>query len=244
MRRILIVEDDPDLRELLSYELAQEGFGIDATGLRRRGSAAVPAADARPGAARSDAARLLGARDLPRAPPLARDRGRADHLPHRVRRRRRPHPGAGGRRRRLRLEAVPDARADAADPGAAAADRSARRPRRRRWSPIAWCGASSCASGRASPPTTWAAPSGTRRARSGARSWRGSRATCRRSSCRACARRSTAASARSAAHRSGFGSDPPGPRRRADAGRDRRVTRPRSSPRPYAGWRRLRCSPR
>jgi DNA-binding response OmpR family regulator len=32
MRRFLIVEDDPDLRELLSYELTQEGFGVDATG--------------------------------------------------------------------------------------------------------------------------------------------------------------------------------------------------------------------
>ena len=31
MRRILIVEDDPDLRELLGYDLAQEGFEIDAT---------------------------------------------------------------------------------------------------------------------------------------------------------------------------------------------------------------------
>jgi DNA-binding response OmpR family regulator len=33
MRRILIVEDDPDLRELLGYDLTQEGFAIDATEL-------------------------------------------------------------------------------------------------------------------------------------------------------------------------------------------------------------------
>ena len=30
MHRILIVEDDPDLRELLSYDLAQEGFEVEA----------------------------------------------------------------------------------------------------------------------------------------------------------------------------------------------------------------------
>jgi len=35
MRRVLIVEDDPDLRELLSYELAREGFDVDATALGR-----------------------------------------------------------------------------------------------------------------------------------------------------------------------------------------------------------------
>jgi DNA-binding response OmpR family regulator len=33
MRRILVVEDDPDLRELLSYQLADEGFAVDATAL-------------------------------------------------------------------------------------------------------------------------------------------------------------------------------------------------------------------
>jgi two-component system phosphate regulon response regulator PhoB len=31
MRRILIVEDDPDLREVLAYELVREGFGVDET---------------------------------------------------------------------------------------------------------------------------------------------------------------------------------------------------------------------
>jgi DNA-binding response OmpR family regulator len=31
MRRILVVEDDPDLRELLSYELVQQGYQVDAT---------------------------------------------------------------------------------------------------------------------------------------------------------------------------------------------------------------------
>jgi len=35
MRRVLIVEDDPDLRELLSYELAREGLDVDATALGR-----------------------------------------------------------------------------------------------------------------------------------------------------------------------------------------------------------------
>ena len=36
MRRILIVEDDPDLRELLAYELTHEGFGVAAAGLAPR----------------------------------------------------------------------------------------------------------------------------------------------------------------------------------------------------------------
>jgi DNA-binding response OmpR family regulator len=33
MRRVLVVEDDPDLREVLTYELKREGFEVDATGL-------------------------------------------------------------------------------------------------------------------------------------------------------------------------------------------------------------------
>jgi two-component system phosphate regulon response regulator PhoB len=33
MRRILVVEDDPDLRELLTYDLTHEGFAIAATDL-------------------------------------------------------------------------------------------------------------------------------------------------------------------------------------------------------------------
>jgi DNA-binding response OmpR family regulator len=31
MQQILVVEDDPDLRELLCYEMTREGFGVDAT---------------------------------------------------------------------------------------------------------------------------------------------------------------------------------------------------------------------
>jgi DNA-binding response OmpR family regulator len=33
MRRVLIVEDDPDLREILSYDLVREGFEVEATPL-------------------------------------------------------------------------------------------------------------------------------------------------------------------------------------------------------------------
>ena len=47
MPRVLVVEDEADIRELLRYNLEQEGFGVEEARRRRRG-ATIRFAGARP----------------------------------------------------------------------------------------------------------------------------------------------------------------------------------------------------
>ena len=66
--RILVVEDEEAISQLLAYNLQKEGFTVATAGRRRRGAARRRRGRARPGAARLDAAERLGDRALPADP--------------------------------------------------------------------------------------------------------------------------------------------------------------------------------
>ena len=86
--RILVVDDDLRLRDLLTRYLAEQGFEV-APSPTRATSTSSCSAIRRPGRARPHAARRGRARHLPAA--ARRRRERADHHAHRQGRRRRPH---------------------------------------------------------------------------------------------------------------------------------------------------------
>ena len=95
---ILVVEDDEQIAELMRDFLEAEGFRVRHAGSGRETTRAARAWPSRPGAARRDAARRVGLRDLPPSSPRLE---RAGPLPERPRQRRRQDPRARSRRRRL-----------------------------------------------------------------------------------------------------------------------------------------------
>ena len=128
--KILLVEDDAALVELLVYHFEREDFEVAHTAGRRGGAAARAREPARPRHARLDARRAVRDRGLPPTAPHARDRQRADHHADRARRGGRPDPRPRDRRRRLCHQALLAARAGrpgarGAAPGAAGAGRRA-----------------------------------------------------------------------------------------------------------------------
>ena len=97
--RILVVDDDVRLRDLLTRYLAEQGFQVAALARRARPRQEAAARPAAPRRARPDAARRGRARRLPA--PARRRRDRADHHADREGRGRRPHRRPRDGRRRL-----------------------------------------------------------------------------------------------------------------------------------------------
>ena len=69
--KVLVVEDEEPISQLLAYNLQKEGFTVATVGRRRRGADRGRREPARPGAARLDAAERLGHRALPADPRAA-----------------------------------------------------------------------------------------------------------------------------------------------------------------------------
>ncbi len=138
--RVLVVDDDPTVREVVVSYLRAADHEVVEAGRRRDRPGAAPRGPARPRRARPDAARHRRDRGLSAA---ARGRRRPGDHADRARRGDRPGARARGRRRRLRHEAVQPARArparrlGAAPGGRAhrAAPAGRRRPRGRRGRP-------------------------------------------------------------------------------------------------------------
>ena len=109
--RILVVDDEPDLLELVRFNLSQAGFEVETAHGRPGGAREGPAPAARPRGARPDAPRPARDRGL----PAAADRPRARRPPHPDAHRAlggdRPRRRPRARRRRLRHEALQPARA-------------------------------------------------------------------------------------------------------------------------------------
>ena len=112
-RTILVVDDEPTLRETLVDALEADGFRVVAGRRRARGARHVPRRAARPRPARPDAPRAVRHRGLPHHPGrIGRPDRDADGQGLRARQGRR----ARARRRRLRHQAVQPARADRPHP--------------------------------------------------------------------------------------------------------------------------------
>ena len=115
--RILLVEDDPSIREITALGLRAAGFEVDDRRRRRRGPGALAARSTRPRPARRDAAAARRPRGAAarsgarRRRPIVMLTARADTIDVVV------GPRVG--RRRLRAQAVRDAGARRAGPGGA-----------------------------------------------------------------------------------------------------------------------------
>ena len=128
-RTILVVDDEPTLRETLVDALEADGIPGRRRGRRAGGAGALPCRAARPRAPRRHAAGAVRGRGLPDHPRgVGRSDRHADGQGLRARQGRR----ARARRRRLRHQAVQPARAVGPDPGALPAVGAGGRPRRRR----------------------------------------------------------------------------------------------------------------
>ena len=66
--KVLVIEDEEAISQLLAYNLQKEGFTVATSADGDEALIAVDEDEARPGAARLDAAERLGHRALPPAP--------------------------------------------------------------------------------------------------------------------------------------------------------------------------------
>ena len=154
-RTILVVDDEPTLRETLVEALEADGFRVVVGGRRPRGADPLPGRAPGPRPARPDAPRAVRDRGLPDHPGRV---GRADRHADGQGLRARQGRRARARRRRLRHQAVQPARADGPDPGALPAVRAGRRGRRaargrrpRARSRPTWAATGCCATARSLP---------------------------------------------------------------------------------------------